>query len=123
MTKDEMKNRISMALKGPILQQGFEIICKDLAISEHDREQLEKEKCELLGLIQGKDKAIADLKKENEELWTHSAHLTALIKKMSELINRYYMVCTEIPKELRTMTFDSCLEDTVKMVQDGVVKE
>lgn len=37
MTRDEMKNRISMALKGPILQQGFEIICKDLVISEHDR--------------------------------------------------------------------------------------
>jgi hypothetical protein len=30
MTKDEMKNRISMALKDPILQQGFEIICKNL---------------------------------------------------------------------------------------------
>ena len=27
--KDEMKNRISMALKDPILQQGFEIICKE----------------------------------------------------------------------------------------------
>lgn len=31
MTKDEMKNRISMALKDPILQQGFEIICKENA--------------------------------------------------------------------------------------------
>ena len=30
MTKDEMKNRISLALKDPILQQGFEIICKNL---------------------------------------------------------------------------------------------
>ena len=30
MTKDEMKDRISMALKDPILQQGFEIICKEL---------------------------------------------------------------------------------------------
>ena len=28
MTKDEMKDKISMALKDPILQQGFEIICK-----------------------------------------------------------------------------------------------
>lgn len=28
---DEMKNRISMALKDPILQQGFEIICKENA--------------------------------------------------------------------------------------------
>lgn len=31
MTKDEMKNKISMALKDPILQQGFEIICKENA--------------------------------------------------------------------------------------------
>lgn len=29
MTKDEMKNRISLALKDPILQQGFELICKE----------------------------------------------------------------------------------------------
>ena len=31
MDKDEMKNKISMALKDPILQQGFEIICKENA--------------------------------------------------------------------------------------------
>ena len=29
IAKDEMKNRISMALKDPVLQQGFEIICKE----------------------------------------------------------------------------------------------
>lgn len=40
MTKDEMKSEISMALKDPILQQGFEIICKNLA-------ELEKENAEL----------------------------------------------------------------------------
>lgn len=55
--KDEMKNKISMALKDPVLQQGFEIICKNLV-------ELEKEKCELLGIIQGKDKVIQELKKE-----------------------------------------------------------
>ena len=31
MTKDEMKDKISMALKDPILQQGFEVICKENA--------------------------------------------------------------------------------------------
>ncbi len=31
MIKDEIKNRISMALKDPVLQQGFEIICKENA--------------------------------------------------------------------------------------------
>lgn len=29
MVRDEMKNRISMVLKDPVLQQGFEIICKE----------------------------------------------------------------------------------------------
>lgn len=29
MTKDEMKDRINMALKDTALQQGFEIICKE----------------------------------------------------------------------------------------------
>ena len=46
------------------------------------------------------------------------AELEERIERMSELINRYYMACTQIPKELRTMTFDSCLEDTRKMVRD-----
>ena len=42
MTKDEMKDKISMALKDPILQQGFEIICKENAeLKEH----IEKMKC------------------------------------------------------------------------------
>lgn len=38
--------------------------------------------------------------------------LEAQIEKMNELINRYYEVCVQIPKEYRTMVFDSCLEDT-----------
>ena len=57
MTKDEMKDKISMALKDLVLQQGFEIICKNLA-------ELEKEKCELLGIIQGKDKVVQELKEK-----------------------------------------------------------
>ena len=40
MIKDEMKDKISFALKDPILQQGFEIICENLA-------ELEKENAEL----------------------------------------------------------------------------
>ena len=44
MIKDEMKDKISMALKDPVLQQGFEIICKNLA-------ELEKENAELRELV------------------------------------------------------------------------
>lgn len=42
MTKDEMKNRISLALKDPILQQGFEIICKENAELKGKLENLQK---------------------------------------------------------------------------------
>lgn len=59
--KDEMKNRISLALKDPILQQGFEIICKEIvelkadndarkfamAMSEKVEKQLREENAEL----------------------------------------------------------------------------
>ena len=38
--EDEMKDKISMALKSPILQMGFELICSKLA-------RLEKENTEL----------------------------------------------------------------------------
>ena len=47
MTKDEMKNKISMALKDPVLQQGFEIICKNLAELEKENAEL-KEQCLIL---------------------------------------------------------------------------
>lgn len=40
------------------------------------------------------------------------AELETQNEKMNELINRYYEVCVQIPKEYRTMVFDSCLEDT-----------
>ena len=40
MTKDGMKDKISMALKDPILQMGFEVICSKLS-------RLEKENAEL----------------------------------------------------------------------------
>lgn len=56
MTKDEridnLKNKISIALKDPILQLGFEIICKKLV-------ELEKENAELKRIV----KMVAMIKK------------------------------------------------------------
>ena len=40
MTWDEMKNKISMALKDPILQQSFEIICKELEELKEENQRL-----------------------------------------------------------------------------------
>jgi hypothetical protein len=45
MTKDEMKNKISMALKDPILQQGFEIICKENAELKKLKRECETSLC------------------------------------------------------------------------------
>lgn len=67
MDIDEMKDRISMALKDPILQQGFEIICKNLS-------EFEKENAEL------KEKYDTCLR-ENTGLKIHSAYVE---KKLTE---------------------------------------
>lgn len=45
MGKEEMKNKISMALKDPVLQIGFEIICKNLS-------ELKKENTELKRIVE-----------------------------------------------------------------------
>ena len=84
---------ISMALKSPKLQQGFEIICKNLS-------ELEKENAELndklnnlasvaevrLGMWQKYEKENAELKKESNQLFLEGAkrveELEAQIEKM-----------------------------------------
>lgn len=53
MNKDEMKSKISMALKDPILQQGFEIICKENAELKKELNAMEADRnecCRLLNL-------------------------------------------------------------------------
>ena len=71
MTKDEMKNRISMALKDPVLQQGFEIICKEL----------EEENNKLLDVINNQDVKIADLESENAELRNNGFTVSAMTER------------------------------------------
>ena len=71
MTKDEMKNRISMALKDPVLQQGFEIICKEL----------EEENNKLLDVINNQDIKVADLESENAELRNNGFTVSAMTEQ------------------------------------------
>ena len=77
MTKDEMKDKISMALKDPVLQQGFEIICKNLA-------ELEKENVELREKLEIEQNARGDwfgkaVTKDNQ------------LTKAKELLTRFIM--------------------------------
>jgi len=89
MNKDEMKNRISMALKDPILQQGFEIICKNLA-------ELEKENAELRKVAEFQQSSNMDTHLENKKLketltvgTTWNKHLNSRNKALEEETNKY----------------------------------
>ena len=84
--KDEMKNKISMALKDPVLQQGFEIICKNLA-------ELEKENAELKGikdietLIRANNDAVITLMQLNNMLVNQQlTKAKKLIKRQKNLL-------------------------------------
>ena len=46
----------------------YTILEHDVVFEMLEVQTLEQEKCELLGMIQGKDKVIQELKKENEDL-------------------------------------------------------
>ena len=63
---------------------------------EKEAEELEKEKCELLGIIQGKDKVIQELKKENAELKNRNSELAS--QKAS--LERWYGEAKELIEEL-----------------------
>lgn len=55
---------------------------------EKEAEELEKEKCELLGIIQGKDKVIQELKKElNSMMVSKNQQLTKAKEIIKEMLN------------------------------------
>ena len=77
MTKEELKNKISMALKDPILQQGFEIICKNLA-------GLEKENAELKADNDARKFAMAMSEKVEKQLREENAELREKLRLQNE---------------------------------------
>ncbi len=83
MTKDEMKDKISMALKDPVLQQGFEIICQNLAELEKENAEL-KEQCLVLADC---NTCNSTCKTENIEIKKQLAKAKEIIKKFSEFVN------------------------------------
>ena len=114
MTKDEMKNRISMALRDPVLQQGFEIICKENAeLEEKIRVLLSCKNCpENKGgyicqkeyenkCLAQKIEYIKELQQENAELKKTETMLKALKDRgviRSWYYNGSYHVGNELPQ-------------------------
>lgn len=88
MTKDEVRFSvmcaISMALKSPKLQQGFEIICKNLS-------ELEKENAEL----QDKLKNLSSVAKVRLANWQkyekETKELKDLIRELNEGLDKLYL--------------------------------
>ena len=114
MTKDElideMKDKISMTLKDPVLQQGFEIICKNLA-------ELEKENTELKGikdiatLIRANNDTVITLMQLNNMLVSKNQQLTKakeIIKKFSEFVNNEVEFDPEHPQEHTDLWNELC---------------
>lgn len=86
--KNEIKNRISMTLKDPILQQGFEIICRENADLEKENAEL-KEK---LGNVQmqkagEKSDLVWKLKTANEQKADQLTKAKEIIRDLLNCIN------------------------------------
>lgn len=106
MTKDEIKNRISMALKDPILQQGFEIICRENELLKCRTEGFEEQILGLLYKYESVYKRFPDLKdamnkiesilKENAELKEANIELKKVVQQREQ---RWLEVQEDLLKE------------------------
>ena len=138
MTKDEMKDKISMALKDPILQQGFEIICKNLAELEKENAEL-KEKISILlsckncpenkgGWICTKEyenkclaqkiEFIKELKKENAEMKEQLIKAKEIIKDYMTIAKGNHTTVCGVPEENRTIYVLKLNEEAEQFIKE-----
>ena len=97
---NDLKNRISFALKDATLQQGFEIICKRIAELEKENADLKKSIEELVEKKTSLEKRIFELENEIAELEKENADLKAEIG-------------------LNEVTIQDQLEDRVKVIKEN----
>ena len=76
MSKEDMMNKISFALKDPILQMGFEVICSKLSRLENEnaemKEQLTKAKeiiKDYLTIAKGSHSTVCGVPEENRTIY------------------------------------------------------
>ena len=104
-TEDEMKDRISMALKDPILQQGFEIICKENAeLKTKKIPQLERKIASIRGAHSVDCKKLNARTEQVERLKKENAELKEQIEKMKCCENcKHYKPCLTVNDEIGNM--------------------
>lgn len=99
MDKDEIKNRISLALKDYILQQGFECICKEIADLKTYNEKL----------LNG------DIEKHNK-----IAELEAKIEKMKLCLSKWYEYENERDVQINV---DELLTETQQLISKEIKRK
>ena len=104
MAKDGMKDKISMALKDPILQMGFEVICSKLSRLEKENAEL-KEQCLIIADC---NTCYSPCKEENVEMKKQLTKAKELIKEMlsilpKENIEGVYEITEEAEQFLREL--------------------
>ena len=104
MAKDGMKDKISMALKDPILQMGFEVICSKLSRLEKENAEL-KEQCLILADC---NTCYSPCKNKNVEMKKQLTKAKELIKEMlsilpKENIEGIYEITEEAEQFLREL--------------------
>ena len=82
MSKEDMMNKISFALKDPILQMGFEVICSKLSSIEKENAEL-KEQCSILADC---NTCHSSCKNENVEMKEQLTKAKELIKEMLSIL-------------------------------------
>ena len=82
MSKEDMMNRISLALKDPILQMGFEVICSKLSGLEKENAELK----ELCSILAGCNTSHSSCKNENAEMKKQLTKAKELIKEMLSIL-------------------------------------
>ena len=99
MTKDEMKDKISMALKDPILQQGFEIICKNLAELEEKLNIRSCQNCRKYNRTCPNDGSCKNYSKWEGYKNPQLTKAKEIIKKFLEFVNNKVEYDPEHPQE------------------------
>lgn len=113
MTKDEIKNRISMALKDPVLQQGFEIICKENAELKGEADSVLNNWCK-------GDDPCPHLKKRDEQLAKAAEDILA----SEEFADLVFKMRTAQKKYFRTRSQGSLIESkTYEKEVDRLLEE
>ena len=93
--KDEIKDKISMALKDLVLQQGFEIICKENAELKEENKFL-KEQCLILADGNVCNSTCSEIKKQLSKV-------KEIIKDYMTIVKGSHTTVCGVPEENRTI--------------------